>query len=163
MRHQGACRIAADLAWVSGFIRVRAKCQTKGQPRRLCPSDQQITTSTSICTGFLRYSVRTRAHANMPLGKARGGPPTPRGPQTRDPNGKLPFPNPGCSGSPREGSIDAKEKASYQCREPPPAAARGPRRWRGGHPGTCPCHGTPETLAARAQGSPEAARCQGVK
>ena len=94
--------------------------QTKGQPRRICPSEQLVATSTSICTGFLRYSVRTRAHANMLLGKARGGPPTPREGRSIHPNGKLPLPKPGCSGSLAR-TCNQGEKAAIKglCRSPP--------------------------------------------
>ena len=129
----------------------------EGQPRRMCPSDQLVATSTSICAGFLRCSVHTRAHGNMLLGKARGGPPTPRVRRPRPLEGKLPLPNPGCSGSPSITENQPKRRHQSASRRQPRGSA-GTSWLARGTLGTCPRRARPDDPAARAQGSPEAAR-----
>ena len=110
----------------------------EGQPRRMCPSDQLVATSTSICTGFLRYNVHTRAHrahANLLLGKARDGPPTLAPGPARPHNGKLPLPNPGCSGSPSITENQPKRRHQSASRRQPRGSA-GTSSLSRGTPGT---------------------------
>ena len=152
----GAGRQRAALA--HGFIPLRAKRLTEGPE----PKDLSIGTASRRQNRIHEASCCTDTKAQKLLGKARCGPPTPRGPHTRDPKGKLPLPNQVVVARYQSQRTSQREGIN-QLREAARRAARGPLRWRGGRPGTCPCHGTPETLAARAQGSPEAARCKGVK
>ena len=98
MRHQDAHARGRDcrLCGVFGFIRVRASRQTGGPE----PKDLSIGTASRRQNPHLPgASCGTDTKAQKLLGKARGGPPTPRGPRQRGPQGSVALAQPGCSGS----------------------------------------------------------------